>query len=125
MTLTRRTPLTRTPMPRGTTPMRKVNRTRRATNHARAYGGPERIAWVRSLPCLVAWSGGCAGAVENAHTETGGMGRKADARTVVPLCHQHHRLLHDCGRAWFEEQYSVDLSAEAARVEALWRARCT
>jgi len=68
----------------------------------RIYGSKERRRWIKSLPCLACclvspifaladkWS------CENAHVVTGGMGRKADASHIVPLCRTHHR--------WFDER---------------------
>jgi hypothetical protein len=44
--------------------------------------------------------------VELAHTENGGMGRKADARTLVPICAPDHRLLHTIGVKAFEARFS-------------------
>ena len=86
----------------------------------RIYGSPERQAFVRSLGCLIDGS-----EPELAHTRTGGMGRKADAETIVPLCHAHHSELHQHGVKTFEQSWGVDLQATAAWIEAKWQSRVT
>lgn len=115
----------RTPLKRGKpierrTPVRKSNPARRKREHARAYGPKARIAFVRSLPCIVPGASHI-GPIENAHIETGGMGRKADASLLVPLCHSHHRLLHSWGVASFQRVFCLDLAAEAEATEAAWQ----
>lgn len=121
MTLTRRTPLTRTPMPRGRTRVKPVNAKRRKSEFARCYESRARVAWIKSLPCLARGQGYCGGDIQNAHTATGGTGRKADASTVVPLCLKHHAALHTIGARTFASIHRLDLAAEAARVEGLWQ----
>jgi len=59
---------------------------RGANEFQRVYGSKERVEWVQSLPCLACGKGPS----ENAHTENGGMGRKAGYATIVPLCPEHH-----------------------------------
>ena len=67
---------------------------RSASEFARIYGSRERVEWVKTLPCAVASCGlscgPCDGEIHNAHTVSGGKGRKADAATVAPLCAKHH-----------------------------------
>lgn len=63
---------------------------RKPSEYARIYGSRERVAWIKSLPCMECGGTPC----ENAHITTGGMGRKAGADTIVPLCPKHHRLQH-------------------------------
>lgn len=108
----------RTPLSRGAGPKSKR---RKASEFQRIYGGRDRVRWVKSLPCIAA-PHGCVGAIENAHTENGGMGRKADASSIVPACGLHHRALHILGAETFQFRYRVDLKAEAARVAARWDA---
>jgi hypothetical protein len=94
----------------------------------REYGGANYHAFVVLKPC-------CAcelpGATVAHHTENGGKGRKADARTLVPLCgtierwrlfeagstEGCHNELHRIGVRSFEARYGVDLKAIAA---TLW-----
>lgn len=101
--------------------VKPVNRKRRASEFVRPYGSKSRVGWVASLPCVVGLL--CDGPTENAHTRTGGAGRKGDADSIVPLCRSHHVTLHRVGRASFERRYRLDLAAEAARVDAAWRSR--
>lgn len=103
-------------------PVKRVNAKRRRKEWGRAYGSPERVQFVASLPCAFGgrWER-CAGKIENHHTRNGGRGRKGDAATIVPLCTLHHDELHDKGVATMEEQYGVDLKAEAALTETRWQ----
>jgi len=95
-------------LPRSTTPLKRRNAKRHAANHLRAYGPEERKAFVLSLPCTVRNSK-CAGRMQQAHIETGGTSRKADASKVVSLCRYHHiDVLHRIGRPAFEKMYCVD-----------------
>lgn len=116
--------LSRSGRPTRQVSMKKRNPKRRVSEWARAYGSAERVAWVRSLPCLV-----CGplsfGASQNAHVGTGGVSRKADARNVVPLCAPHHRSLHTRGVRSFEDRYGINLETAAERINALWLARST
>lgn len=60
---------------------------------------------------------------ENAHIETGGMGRKADADKIVPACRRHHRGpggMHD-GIETFAERWGLDLEQCAADTERAWQ----
>lgn len=52
---------------------------------------PVYRARVRALPCLLAVTGKCLGAVEAHHAgERDAKGRKPGDDTCVPLCHRHH-----------------------------------
>jgi hypothetical protein len=83
----------RKPIPRYTEIKRSRLRPKKrsAADFARIYGSQERVRWVKSLPCC-----GCGrlptddAQTENAHTVSGGKGRKADAATIAPLCHGCH-----------------------------------
>lgn len=57
--------------------------------------GPEYKAWIRTLPCLLAWvAGGCEGRIEAAHLQRGGMGIKGSDASCIPLCGmRHHKQL--------------------------------
>lgn len=93
-------------------PIRRKKRT--ASAFARIYGSRERVEWVKSLPCVV-----CSyGPSENAHTENGGMGRKADYTTIVPLCHAHHM---DYDEECFPVGVSEWIRSQAAYIEKLWQ----
>jgi hypothetical protein len=93
------------------TPVRARNPERRAAEHERCYG--EHGAYIRAQPCAVQRKA-CWGRIEAAHTENGGMGRKADASTLAPLCACHHLELHAHGSVTFATKYRIDLSALAA-----------
>lgn len=105
-------------MPARTKGVRKVNPARREREWARAYGSTERVYYIgQHLACIVH---GCeARECENAHTETGGMGRKADADTVVPLCTRHHAEYHR-GAESFASRHGLDLEQAARETEAKW-----
>jgi hypothetical protein len=85
----------------------------------REYGSAERVAFVASLPCIAS-SDECMAPIENAHTETGGMGRKGPASSIVPACCYHHHILHTWGVMTFQAKYRVDLAACAAETAAAW-----
>jgi len=97
--------------------IRPVNAKRRAENWKRAYGSEDRVAWVKQLNCVACGRTPC----ENAHTANGGMGRKADASTIIPLCKPCHHDLHVQGRRVFEASWTVDLARAAERTEQRWR----
>lgn len=94
------------------------NPARKKREWTRAYGSPERVAWVRAMPCTVCRDTPS----ENAHTASGGTGRKADADTIVPLCARCHGELHRAGRASFEACYGINLAERATQLDAQWRA---
>jgi hypothetical protein len=99
--------------------LRPKNVKRRKSEFQRAYGSEARVEFVKSLPCIV---GCCLGLipVENAHIETGGMGRKADYTLIVPLCTAHHKMAHDHGHERLAQRYGIDLKAAAAETECRW-----
>jgi hypothetical protein len=105
-------------------PKRKVTKkksssTRKAKNWGRAYGSRERVEWVKQQPCTSC--GLFRGSCENAHTRTGGAGRKADAVWVIPMCYWCHRNYHIVGKRFFERWAKVDLDAAAAECERKWQ----
>lgn len=103
------------------------NAKRAKANHERAYG--EYAAHIRTLPCLVCKV--VRSRMEAAHSTTGGMGRKADASTLVPLCGNRfsvgeliegcHPRLHRVGVRTFEKAWGIDLKAIAASLWADWQ----
>lgn len=103
----KRTPLKRKPPVRKTIAervaiARKRRRSKRkprpASEFRRIYGSRERVKRIKALPCHVC---GLYGSTENAHTENGGTGRKADWDTIVNLCVTHHHELHQCGTIYY------------------------
>jgi len=107
--LRRRTPLARSPMKRGK---------RKPSEFARIYGSKERVAWVKALPCIICTNRPC----ENAHTESGGMARKAGYATIVPLCRIHHRMYDERVWPFGEESQRAWIRELANRVEEVWQA---
>jgi hypothetical protein len=105
----RRTPLKRR------TPLRQVNRARRAKIHARNFGDAAVV--VRSMPCLVV---GCREPAEAAHARARGMGGvKGSSRDLVPLCRAHHIEAGEARtskRHAFEVRHGISLTARAAEL---------
>lgn len=114
--------LRRTPLKRRKR-VNPVNPERREREFARAFGSLERCYYVSQLACVVPW---CRqrGPMENAHIETGGVGRKADATKVVPACEPHHRTgpiaMHH-GIETFQDEYAIDLEEAARLTEESWQ----
>lgn len=111
---------------------------RKPSEFARIYGSKARVEFVKSLPCAAC---GVVGYSENAHvaptSESGGAGRKADAKWIAPLCGPHivkggsraswqeigcHRSLHIMGRAAFEVEHATNLDDAAAETQKSWLA---
>lgn len=101
--------------------IKPVNAKRKAKNWERAYRSPAFVRWISRLPC---WACNYAGPSprQAAHTTTGGMGRKADANTVIPLCGVCHARQHTQGWAAIA---MTDESRQraAADIQRLWEAR--
>jgi hypothetical protein len=126
--IARKTPLkaTKPKQGSGTPTAGPVSRTRpirpkkRAPDETlRIYGPPERIRWVASLRCAC----GCGGTpCENAHTVTGGTGRKADAATIIPLTAKCHRRQTEKG--WGAIGLTrAEARAIAGDVQRMWERR--
>lgn len=96
---------------------------RKPSEFQRIYGGRVRVRWIKAQRCAVR-GGACQGPIENAHAVSGGMGRKADAHTILPLCKLHHLILHNIGAQSFELHYGVRLKSEAAHTHGLWLLHC-
>ncbi len=99
-------------------PIKKKKRD--ADEYARIYGSKRRVEWVKRQRCI-ADRYPCMGAIQNHHIKTGGMGMKADARFIVPICASHHASLHRTGRQSFESFYNVHLETTAANCELAWQ----
>lgn len=113
------------PMKRGRIKPKK----RKASEFARIYGSKERVEWVKSLSCVGCgrnWDTTCV-PIDNAHIETGGMGRKADYDKIVPLCSRLapkfscHGRFHRHGRDDLEMWAGINLEVAAAETEARWQ----
>ena len=102
------------------TPLAKVNRKRRAREFARSYGSSDRVEFVKALPCSVL---GCGiRPSENAHLTNDGLGRKADADQIFPLCRQHHDEFDKGkdGKSAFCDKYKLDAAYQATLAEMAW-----
>lgn len=106
-------------------PMKK--RRRKPSETLRIYGTPERRAWIKSLPCLACagissfFADATRGTSHNAHTVTGGTGRKADYQTIIPLCASHHRR-YDEHKIPFDNPDARDAAKKAAAtIEKMWQ----
>ena len=96
-------------------PVKARNAQRHAKEWARAYHSPARVRWVAAQPCVVCGMTPS----ENAHIQTGGMGRKANYQYIVPMCSTAHRNFHQHGRE-FGDSRSLDLPALARLTEQRW-----
>lgn len=115
----KKTPLKRTGGPKRYTEMKRANSKRLAKRRAEEFG--DKAAWIRTLPCAVP---GCTRRdIDPDHVKTRGAGGKSDV--LVPLCAFHHRRKHWMGRWTFQDRYSVDLEALAAKLEAEWQSLAT
>lgn len=100
------------------TGIKRTNPARKARNWARAYRSPAFVRFVSRLPC---WACGYAGPSPRqcAHTVSGGIGRKADAATVIALCNVCHARQHQHG--WLGIGMTEESRTRAAsQTEAAW-----
>lgn len=86
----------------------------------RAYGSEDRVEWMRAQPSIIS---GKRPSV-NAHTRNGGISRKADANTIVPITDEEHRLVHQHGWSYFGLTPD-QLDEHAAETERRWLAHST
>lgn len=115
----------REPMQRGEPIKRggKIKPKRRSRDEfVRIYGGEEYVEWMKSRPCFVVAlaipSRSCFGEIQCAHTVTGGMGRKADANTMVPGCVSHHADFDQHRKPFDDPELRSRIQAYAADVFA-------
>jgi hypothetical protein len=106
--------------PRGMKRSRLRPKKRSPEEYARIYGSKERVLFVKALPCVLA-NENCAGTVDNHHTENGGLSRKGDYQTIVPLCDWHHAALHTVGPSLVAAFHGLDLKTTAADTERRWQ----
>jgi hypothetical protein len=81
------------------------------------------LEWMRLHLCLVERNFICTGQTVAHHISTGGMGTKCSDYETAPLCHEHHREIHDKGKKIFQAKYEVDLKEEAERLKEVWDAK--
>ncbi len=111
--------LKRSAAPQRTKPPKRRNAKRKAKEFDRAFGSEARVLFVQSLACVAC---GLVGFTENAHIANGGMGRKADAAKIIPLCQWCHRRQHEWGAGTFAIRFNLDLRALAYATERAWLA---
>ncbi len=114
----KRTPLARKSSLKRGGRVKPINAKRRKSEFARTYGSKARVAWVKSLPCLVCGMGPS----ENAHVVNGGTGRKGDCYAIVPLCSDHHWQSHhfgwsSLGNKWTDARWRIE---RALHIHSLW-----
>lgn len=89
---------------------------RDAAWHA-AYGSIERVLWMKNLRSVVGGGWPCV----NAHTRSGGTGKKAAYTTIIPVTDAEHRIAH--GHGWSVLGLDTDrLDALAAEIQQRWLA---
>ena len=115
----RRTELKRNAMKPRKTRVKARNPKRKRSEFQRAFGGAARVLWVQSQLSVVSGYRPCV----CAHVRTGGAGRRADAKWIVPLTDAEHRELHQIGKDSFEAKYGVDLEAAAKATDEAWQLR--
>lgn len=103
--------------------LRARNPKRQAANFVRCYHSVERVEWVKTLPCVAAFSfDPCVGPIENAHIKGDGGSRKGHYTKIVPACEHHHRDDMHRGIKSFARKHGIRLEEAAAHVEYLWLA---
>lgn len=110
----------RTPLKRSTKPLRKKPRTK--SEKLRIYGPPGFIEWIHEQRCIAC------GQIPSqdypshaAHTETGGVSRKGDWTSIVPLCFACHILIgHQSGNKTLEALWDIDLEVAAIAIQEQW-----
>jgi hypothetical protein len=130
----------RTPLNRGTKPLRRTTRLRARGNTA--YRRRERdvpyMLWVKRQPCMLRQicphpsmpvgfaTTPCEGRVEADHMGARGTGQKADDRTCVPMCRRHHSERHAHAGTFFSltrDDLRAWRTAAIERTQAAWSAR--
>lgn len=104
-------------------PKRGAKAAKQRAKFQREYGGVTRLTWLKAWVCRARLHPhlDCSGPIEAAHTASGGVGRKADASTLIPLCRKHHAELHQYGAHSFEKAYGLSLRHEAEKVDNEWQ----
>jgi len=94
-------------LPKSRRPINKVNPVRRAREFARCYGSKARVAFIKTLACVVC--GATPSDNAHIHGSKSGMGRKADYADIIPLCRKCHTLY---------DEYKIKLDPAGLRLVA-------
>lgn len=104
----------RKPIARKTPVKRKRSKPRRSER----VRDPEYLAWLHTMPCYLAYHGGCEGPIEADHVAPRPLGRRCDDRGAIALCRRHHASRH--GRwGYFDRWDSSRMRAWARDAVAL------
>jgi len=72
------------------------------------YKSKKYLDFVRRFPCCV-----CGFPDTQAHhirfSHISGMGMKSPDTWAIPMCHTHHREIHDRGLRTFQKDYEIDI----------------
>lgn len=84
----------------------------------------QHLKFVGSFPCVIKIGTENCNNKSVAHhlTFCGGQGKgtkESDSKTI-PICHYHHRMLHDIGEIEFWEQVGIPLKTIEAYANKLW-----
>lgn len=124
----------RTPLNRGTKPLRRKTRMKQRREKPRRSGrvrNPAFMAWVRRQPCAVRIEAPdpnrltpCTGRLESDHQGWRPKGRKSNDDECVPMCKKHHAertAQWGCFRELDQEQLRAWGARAIERTQAEWR----
>ena len=102
--------------------MNKRTSAQKKAEWERKYDSEAFVHWTQSRCSVASGRRGCVCA--HVKPDTGlpsGMGRKADAKWIVPLTLEEERHKHQIGEYTFEAMYGICLADEAREHWAKWR----
>ena len=103
-------------------PLRKCNKPRQNKEFLRAYHSDAFVRFTRESKSVVSGHTPCVCAHVTPNSDgPSGMGRKPDAKWVVPLTDAEHKELHQHGRRSFEDKYGRDIELDAMTHWSRWR----
>ena len=87
----------------------------------RVYHSKAFVEWTHKRVSCASGHRGCVCAhINPANRPPSGMGRKQDARWIVPLTREEHDDYHQHGQVTFEAKWGIDLTLEALDHWAAW-----
>lgn len=89
---------------------------------------PDRLAWIRTLPCCAPGApSGCYSRTEAHHAGKSGMGQRPHDDTAIPICMGHHvPCLHGIAgpfKGWTRADLRAWEDEKIAHYRALWEKR--